>query len=162
MVANTARAMYANGAIKRGEVMSLSLLLTVTLVPLLLSAAIPAGENERWACSNQIEVWCTVDSCAAKKEDETTPLSVQMQRNGAFSVCAYTGCWEGVGNFAQASGRLIWADDDVAFSTNQDGYFNADVSIMLVEKDGVGFVRVGGLATPMLCQKVRQAPPAQQ
>ena len=51
---------------------------------------------------------------------------------------------------AAARGRLVWAADDVEFYSGRGG-FSADVSLLVIEKDGVGFVRVGGLATPLLC-----------
>jgi hypothetical protein len=106
---------------------------------------------EVWNCRNQVEVWCVVDGCAAKAEAETTPMDIWARRDdGRFSICAYTGCWEGVGEMAAARGRLLWAADDVEFSSSGSG-FAADVSLLIVEEDGVGFVRVGGLATPLLC-----------
>ena len=104
-----------------------------------------------WACENQIEVWCAVDGCAAKAEDETTPLDIWARSDtGQFSICAYTGCWEGQAEVTEARERLLWAADGVEFTSGQGG-FAADVSLMIVKKDGVGFIRVGGLATPLLC-----------
>ena len=106
---------------------------------------------DTWACTNQIEVWCTVDSCAAKDADEMTPLRISARRDGVFSVCAYTGCWEGKASLTDNNGRLLWAADQAAFSSRPEGGLEADISLMIVEKDGVGFVRVGGIATPLLC-----------
>ena len=123
----------------------------ILLAAALLSASRTELPPDVWACTNQVEVWCTVDSCAAKKAEETTPLSVSMRRDGDFSVCAYTGCWEGKAHVADLAGRLVWAADAAQFSSKPEGGFEADVSILMVEKDGVGFVRVGGLATPLLC-----------
>ena len=106
---------------------------------------------DAWACTNQVEVWCTVDSCAAKDADETTPLRIAARRDGVFSVCAYTGCWEGKASVIDNNGRLLWAADGAAFSSRPEGGWEADISLLIVEKDGVGFVRVGGIATPLLC-----------
>ena len=111
------------------------------------TASIPP---DRWRCANQVEVWCTVDSCSAKRESETTPMGVEAFADGRFSVCAYTGCWEGKATMRAADGRVFWAANDVAFSSNDAA--SADVSIFIVQKEGVGFVRVGALATPMLCR----------
>ncbi|NNE40917.1 MAG: hypothetical protein HKN14_08355 [Marinicaulis sp.] len=119
-----------------------------TLIAMSTPAAAP---KDIWNCTNQVEVWCTVDSCAARKADEITPLAVQARATGEFSVCAYTGCWEGIGTVANNNGRISWAADDVAFSSQPEGGFDADISIMIVEKEAVGFVRVAGLATPLLC-----------
>lgn len=121
---------------------------------LLLAALFSSSRSEippdAWVCKNDIEVWCAVDGCAAKDEDETTPMSITAARNGAFSVCAYTGCWEGRARVANAAGRLLWAANDVPFSSQPDGY-RANVSLLIIEGDGVGFVRVGAIASPILC-----------
>ncbi|WP_411817394.1 hypothetical protein [Hyphococcus sp. DH-69] len=122
------------------------------LAAILLSSSKSEVPPDRWSCQNEIEVWCAVDGCAAKSQDETTPMSISAGRDGAFSVCAYTGCWEGQANVHDLNGRLLWAADGAEFSTNPGG-FNADVSLLIIEKDGVGFVRVGGIASPLLCTR---------
>lgn len=125
------------------------------MLMLLLAALLSSSKSEIppdvWACANDIEVWCAVDSCAAKPEGETTPMAISARRDGAFSVCAYTGCWEGKGQVADIGGRLLWAADDVPFSSKPEGGFEADVSLLIIEAEGVGFVRVGGIASPLLC-----------
>lgn len=122
---------------------------------LLLAALFSSSKSEipadAWVCKNDIEVWCSVDGCAAKDVEETTPMSIVAARNGAFSVCAYTGCWEGKARVANTAGRLVWAADDVPFSSRPDGGFRADISLMIIEGDGAGFVRVGAIASPLLC-----------
>ncbi|MEM8773124.1 MAG: hypothetical protein AAGD92_15870 [Pseudomonadota bacterium] len=122
----------------------------------LLFAALLSGSKaelpvDRWLCANSVEVWCTVDSCAAKPEDETTPMAIEAKANGDFAICAYTGCWEGRAAPVRAKGRALWIADDVPFSTNDE--FRADVTVLITEKDGVGFVRVGAIATPLLCRR---------
>lgn len=121
---------------------------------LLAAAAMVASQSsvppDAWQCRNQVEVWCTVDSCAAKPESETTPMDIWVRGDGAFSVCAYTGCWDGMAETAVVNGRRLWAADNVAFLSASGG-FNADVTLAIVEKDGVGFVRLGGFASPLLC-----------
>lgn len=123
---------------------------------LLLAALLSGSKSEvppdTWRCVNNVEVWCSVDSCAAKEEDESTPFAISLRADGKFSVCAYTGCWEGNGTVTNTAGRRLWVADDVAFSSG-DGGFTADVSVLVIERDGVGFVRVGGIATPMLCRR---------
>jgi hypothetical protein len=120
------------------------------VVAALLSANTSEVPPDVWACRNQIEIWCTGDQCTAKAEAETTPMDIWARADGAFSVCAYTGCWDGMAETASVNGRLIWAADDVEFLSGRGG-FSADVTLVIVEKDGVGFVRVGGLASPVLC-----------
>lgn len=127
---------------------------------LVLAALFSASKSEvppdQWVCANDIEVWCTVDSCAAKPEDETTPMAIAARADGQFSVCAYTGCWEGQTSVSNANGRLVWAADGVPFSTNEAA--TADISLMIVVRDGVGFVRVGAIASPILCRRRALSP----
>ena len=118
----------------------------------MMSASPAEIPPDAWSCDNQIEVWCTGDGCAAAKQDETTPLDIWASRDGRFAVCAYTGCWEGTTELAEARGRLLWAADDVPFSTSENGA-RGDVTLVIVEKEGVGFVRAGGIATPLLCTR---------
>lgn len=129
----------------------------LALIAALLSSSRSEIPPDRWTCENQIEVWCTVDSCAAKPAEEMTPMSVSARRDGRFSVCAYSGCWEGKTAPVEASGRLLWAADGVAFASGAG--FTADISLLIVVKEGVGFVRVGGLATPLLCARAEPGAP---
>ncbi len=107
---------------------------------------------DAWRCRNQVEVWCTADGCAAANPEEVTPMDISAKANGDLSVCAYTGCWTGKAKVARAEGRWLWAGDAFAFSTAQDGA-SADVTLVIIARDGVGFVRAGGLATPVLCTR---------
>ncbi|MEM9014241.1 MAG: hypothetical protein AAGB02_03945 [Pseudomonadota bacterium] len=122
----------------------------------LLTASRSEIPADIWACSNDLEVWCTVDSCAAKLPEETTPMSITAARNGAIQACAYTGCWEGAATVSENMGRIVWAANDLPFSSRPEGGFEADISLLIVEEDGVGFIRVGGIASPVLC--VRKEP----
>ena len=125
------------------------------MLMLLIAAFLSSSKSEIppdiWSCANDVEVWCAVDGCAAKEEGETTPMSINARRSGEFSVCAYTGCWEGRTTVTDTAGRLLWAANGVPFSSQPDGGFKADVSLLIIESDGVGFVRVGGIASPLLC-----------
>lgn len=121
----------------------------------LMRASLSEIPHETWSCRNQVEVWCAADGCAAARPEEFTPLHVTTDAAGGFSVCAYTGCWEGKGPPLRKDGRILWTADGAAFSTSADGGMSADVTLLILEKDGVGFVRVAGLATPILCERTR-------
>ncbi|MEO1251691.1 MAG: hypothetical protein AAFW81_05015 [Pseudomonadota bacterium] len=122
------------------------------LLAILLSSSKSEIPPDMWRCANNLEVWCVVDGCAAKAEDETTPFDIWLRGDGAFSVCAYSGCWDGEGVMTNTNGRRVWAGDDVAFDSPSGG-FSADVTVLMIEREGVGFVRVGGVATPLLCRR---------
>ncbi|WP_375204191.1 hypothetical protein [Hyphococcus sp.] len=127
------------------------------MLTLLLAALLSSSKSEVppdvWDCENTVEVWCAVDGCAAQPDGEMTPMSITASRDGAFSICAYTGCWEGKTTLIDQSGRLLWAGDGAPFSTRPEGGFEADVTLLIIEKEGVGFVRAGGIATPLLCAR---------
>ncbi len=127
------------------------------MLTLLLAALLSSSKSEippdRWDCSNDVEVWCAVDGCAARPEGETTPMSVSAGRDGSFSVCAYTGCWEGETEVVETAGRLLWAADGAGFSSQPEGGFEADITLLIIERDGVGFVRAGGIASPLICAR---------
>lgn len=110
---------------------------------------------DAWNCRNQVEVWCTADGCAATNPDEFTPMDISADAAGYLSVCAYTGCWSGKASVARAEGRWMWATDGLPFSTSQDGA-KANVTLVIIARDGVGFVRAGGFATPVLCTRAVQ------
>ena len=131
-------------------------LLTFAALLMTSPAEIPP---DRWSCRNQVEVWCAVDGCTAMAEGETTPMAIDARSDGAISVCAYTGCWEGQAETATVNGRYLWVADALPFSTSESG-FSADITLLVSESDGVGFVRAGGIASPVMC--VRKAPTQSQ
>jgi hypothetical protein len=116
------------------------------------AAAFAAG-GDAWRCRNQIEVWCTADGCAAAPPGEFTPLDIHVATPSGLSVCAYSGCWEGRVRARKIAGRYLWAGDNLPFSTASEGAMTADVTVLLFAGEGVGFVRAGGIATPLLCEK---------
>lgn len=120
---------------------------------ILLALATKDGIPEpasKWQCSNQIEVWCAVDSCAARPADGFTPMSIVAEENGAIEVCAYSGCWQAQGTLADQSSRLLWTASDAPFSTAPDSE-GIDLTLLIDRRDGIGFVRAGGIASPLLC-----------
>ena len=119
---------------------------------LMLAASREGLPADAWTCRNQIEVWCAADGCAAANPDEITPLDITADAKGELSVCAYSGCWSGKAKVARAHGRWLWAGDDFPFSSSE-ARETADVTLLIVAHEGVGFVRAGGLATPLLCSR---------
>ncbi|HNR77612.1 MAG TPA: hypothetical protein PKM48_10820 [Parvularculaceae bacterium] len=126
---------------------------------LFLGASRTEVPPETWNCRNQVEVWCAADGCAATPPDESTPMdiwaSLGASGEGEISACAYSGCWEGKAAMSSAAGRLLWIGDDLPFVSAIEGA-TGDVTLLILAEDGVGFIRVGGIATPLLC--VRRLP----
>ncbi|MCB2112521.1 MAG: hypothetical protein KDD85_03130 [Parvularculaceae bacterium] len=107
---------------------------------------------EMWNCRNQVEVWCAADGCAAASADEFTPMDIWASVTGEISACAYSGCWEGAAAISREAGRLLWIGDDLPFVSAIEGA-KGDVTLLIFADDGVGFIRTGGIATPLLCAR---------
>lgn len=119
---------------------------------LMLAASRDEVPPESWNCRNQVEVWCAADGCAATPPGESTPMDIWASADGPISVCAYSGCWEGKAAASASAGRLVWIGDDLPFKSAVEGA-SGDVTLLILAGDGVGFVRVGGIATPVLCAR---------
>lgn len=122
------------------------------LAALMLGASRKEVPPEAWSCRNQIEVWCAADGCAATPPGEFTPIDVFATAAGELSVCAYSGCWQGAATLGGAAGRLLWIGENLPFVSAIEGAAG-DVTLLILAEDGVGFVRAGGLATPVLCAR---------
>lgn len=121
-------------------------------VALMLGASKSEVPPESWNCRNQIEVWCAADGCAAAPPGEFTPMDIWAMEDGTISACAYTGCWEGTATRSASAGRLLWIGEDLPFQSAVAGALD-DVTLLILAEDGVGFIRVGGIATPVLCAR---------
>jgi hypothetical protein len=124
---------------------------------LMLGASRKEVPPTAFACRNDVEVWCDTGKCAARPDDESTPMDIRAAINGDITVCAYSGCWSGKARVSLADGRLLWTANGLPFSTAEAGAMTADVTLLILPKDGVGFVRAGGFATPALCQPAKAA-----
>lgn len=122
---------------------------------LVFGAARTEVPPEIWNCRNQIEVWCAADGCAATPEGQATPMDIWASADGTMSVCVYSGCFEGAGKAIRAEGRLLWIGANLPFASAIEGA-EGDVTLLILAEDGVGFIRAGGIATPVLC--ARSAP----
>src|SRR5690606_13890883 len=60
----------------------------------------PAIDASVWRCRNSVEIHCDSEACTASPRDEMTPMDVMFSIDGGFSVCAYSGCWDGSGAVA--------------------------------------------------------------
>lgn len=119
---------------------------------MLLKASISEVPKGAWRCRNQVEVWCAADGCAATDAESFTPIDATAEDDGALSVCLYSGCFDGKAKRLRSDGRSLWLGDGLKFVSSFDGA-SGDVTLLIIENDGVGFVRAGGLATPVLCAR---------
>ncbi|MFZ5619292.1 MAG: hypothetical protein ACOZAA_18410 [Pseudomonadota bacterium] len=122
------------------------------IAAMLFVASRTGAPPESWNCRNQVEVWCAADGCAATPPGESTPMDIWASIDGTISVCAYSGCWEGKVATSSSAGRLLWAGDGLPFVSAVKGA-GGDVTLLILAADGVGFIRAGGIATPLLCAR---------
>ncbi|NWG71131.1 MAG: hypothetical protein HXY23_05905 [Parvularculaceae bacterium] len=124
------------------------------ILALLAAASAAAASPSGWHCRNQVEIWCDGSKgCRTAPAGQSTPLDIWADRS-SYSVCAYTGCWQGKARVRRIGERHLWAGKNAPFSTAPDKEeMRSDVTLLIFESDGVGFVRAGGLATPLLCER---------
>lgn len=126
-------------------------------VAFLLAASRKEVPPESWNCRNQVEVWCAADGCAATPPGESTPMDIWASTDGEISACAYSGCWEGRAATTASAGRLLWIGDGLPFVSAIEGA-KGDVTLLILARDGVGFIHAGGIATPVLCARALRPP----
>lgn len=106
-----------------------------------------------WQCRNPVEVACTEATCTASPAGEFTPMDIAAESSGRISVCAYSGCWEAQAKPLRKRGRLVFAADRARFSTADSDAMRADITLVIDERTGAGFVLAAGFANPLLCSK---------
>ncbi len=104
-----------------------------------------------WNCRNHdMEISCSSEEC--ESSDGFTPMDVSFNSKGSMSVCAYTGCWEGVGKVFSADNFTIIAGNNLKFSTSSSDDMNANFLIVIDTEDKVSVIKGFGYAMPMICK----------
>lgn len=112
------------------------------------SATTPTVAAE-WNCRNtDLEVSCNAVKCEVAKNH--TPKDVYVSPS-KISVCAYTGCWEGVPSATTISGTFeIFTGMALPFSTDPDSLANVSVTVNRTSKVAMILVE-GRFASPAIC-----------
>ncbi len=126
--------------------------MTFGLIFILSIFGLASIETESWQCRNDVEVHCAEGKCDAKKSGEFTPMSVSFDGLGKMSVCAYTGCWEGVGKVSSSDNFMILNGQNLKFSTSD---MKQNIAIILDKTDNVATLKAGSFAQPLVCEKKR-------
>ncbi len=112
---------------------------------------VASAQTESWQCRNDMEITCDGGKCEAKTSDGFTPMSVSFSDSGEMSVCAYTGCWEGMGKVIKNANFLMISGENLVFSTAADSTQN--IAITLDRNDNIGTLKAGSFAHPLICKK---------
>ena len=109
---------------------------------------------EGWSCSPDLEVQCTAESCAVSPDQGAIPIHLSFDSHGEFSLCAYSGCWEGTGTVVSSSPFLVITKEQVDWSDpNRRVEGREDVLIAFSPGDKVVMVKAGSIAMPMRCSR---------
>jgi hypothetical protein len=113
--------------------------------------ALPATATS-WQCRNDVEIQCDQAACTVAKPGEFTPLGLSFTSGGRFSLCAYSGCWEGQGKVVARKPFLVIEKRQAAWSDPQTKNAS-DILIAFAQEDRIALVKAGGLALPLHCEK---------
>jgi hypothetical protein len=116
-----------------------------------MSAALHA---EAWNCKNSVEIRCADTACSAAEDAEFTPADVRFDTRGAFSVCVYSGCWNGKGRAVVNGPLMVVQKKRAGWSVpNSTAEMREDVAIMFSTIDRIAVVKAGKLVLPMHCSR---------
>ena len=115
--------------------------------------ALPAtAATTSWQCRNDVEISCNAEACEAS--ESFTPMDVWVDDAGSMNVCAYSGCWEGIGTVAQSEAFIVFTGHDLTFSTAPDAEDRKeDIVIAIDRADHVAILKAGAFAHPLRCQQ---------
>lgn len=122
------------------------------VLAVLLSSIVQA---EVWNCRNDIEVQCSTDRCGAETEEgDFTPMSLAFSSTGSFSLCAYSGCWDGDGDVVAKVPLLVILKTNAEWSDpSSDGARDSDVMIAFDATDRIAVIKASGFVTPLHCRR---------
>lgn len=83
-------------------------------------------------------------------------MSVQLASTGKMDVCAYSGCWQGLGSVQSSGDFRIWVGHDLSFSTAPHTENQQDIAIVLDLSDGIATLKAGAFAHPLRCTEQEQ------
>jgi hypothetical protein len=149
---------YKKITVRALKLLNISLLLIViggcgifsqTSVP---SAHVKLIASFEYNCTNDIEIQCDASGCVYDKNQQFTPMNVNFNNLGNLSVCAYSGCYEGVAEIRTQAEFLILHGERFPFSTDDDLLHNIAISLDL--NDNIGVIKVGAFAQPLSCKAI--------
>ena len=123
-----------------------------------LTLASALSHSAAWECKPDVEVQCTAKSCSVSPDQGVIPIGLSFDSHGTFSLCAYSGCWEGKGRVVSASPFLVISAEKVSWSDpNRRVEGREDVLIAFSPRDRIAMVKAGSLSLPMRCSQSSQA-----
>jgi len=118
------------------------------LISIILASFSTHALSSRWNCrNNDLEIRCSSSKC--ETSDGFTPFHISINDNGALSICAYSGCWEGKGKVVKSGKHIFLSGTKLKWTGTNSS--NADFIVAVDTSDKVGFVKGEGVAMPITC-----------
>lgn len=95
-----------------------------------------------------MEITCTSQKCKASAG--FTPMSVAFDDRGFMAICAYSGCWEGMGRIMRSGDHALLSGHGLRWSGTDRG--TGDFMIALDRNTRVAVINGSGFAMPLLCE----------
>ncbi len=107
-----------------------------------------------WSCSNDSEVMCSDKGCSISTGDDFTRMDIILLDNGKMTICAYTGCWEGVGKVTHNNSFISFYGERFIFSTSPNNKeMQEDIAVTIDKRDNIGILKNSIFAQPILCNR---------
>ncbi len=116
---------------------------------------VSGGASMALTCSNgRLEIQCDSTGCGAEDSASVTPMELTLDDSGAYSACAYSGCWEGRAEVLITGAHLILHATRAPFSSG-DSEGDGDPLVVSVDlADDIAVLKVGPFAQPLKCRRV--------
>lgn len=118
------------------------------LISIVLTLSSMHAFSSSWNCrNNDLEIRCSSSKC--ETFDGFTPFAININTNGALSICAYSGCWEGKGKVMKSGKHIVMSGTNLKWTGTNSS--TADFIVAVDTSDKVGFVKGEGFAMPTTC-----------
>ena len=129
--------------------MKLSIIIVVAILA-------TTAQAKSWNCRNDLEISCGSQGCEAQIKEGFTPMDIYIEESGSMTVCAYTGCWEGVGKFFKSGNFVVITGHHLKFSTAPHSKnMNENIVVVIDMHDNIGIIKAGAFAHPLICKKLK-------
>lgn len=121
--------------------------LSVTMLLAIVSITASAAD---WRCRNEnMEVSCAGAEC--KSATPFTPMQIDLRASGDVTICAYSDCWAGKGRITRSDSFVTLAATKLPSSRLGSAGHLAAVAVLIDTEDGVGVMKMGSYAQPLIC-----------
>ncbi|TQV70670.1 hypothetical protein FKG94_20270 [Exilibacterium tricleocarpae] len=128
------------------------LLLLMMLMPAFKCLAQP----DEWICRIDFESQCTVskgcDALGSKDDGNTKPVVAEFDATGKFSLCMYSGCYEGEGTVHTTEPFL--SISKIKAKWTGTGEHDTNVFIVLDREEKLGMFKAASFIQPIICGEI--------